>query len=61
MVDPYKVNQSKKLVVETLTDLSREHCPDCGAGNLNVTFRIKQPVGLEYYTKCPNCGKERVY
>ena len=61
MVDPWKVNHSKELVMDVLTLLSREHCSDCGAGNVYVTFRIKQPVGLEYFTKCRNCGKERVF
>ena len=61
MVDPWKVTQSKELVMDVLTRLSNEHCSDCGAGNVYVTFRLRQPVGLEYFTKCRNCGKERVY
>lgn len=61
MVDPWKVTHSKELVMDVLTRLSNEHCPDCGAGNVYVTFRVRQPVGLEYFTKCRNCSKERVY
>lgn len=61
MVDTWKVNESKKLVLETLTDLNDDHCIDCGAGNRYVTFRLRQPIGLEYYTKCNNCGKEQVF
>jgi hypothetical protein len=61
LVDPWKVKESKKLVMETMMDLSNDHCPDCGAGNVNVAFRVKQSIGLEYYTKCSNCGREMVY
>lgn len=61
MVDAWKVSESKKLVLETLMDLNDDHCIDCGAGNLYVTFRLRQPIGLEYYTKCNNCGKEQVF
>ena len=61
VVDPWKVKESKKLVMETMMDLSNDHCPDCGAGNVYVTFRLRQPIGLEYYTKCKNCGKEQVF
>ncbi len=61
VVDQWRVKESKKLVMETLMELSNDHCLDCGAGNLYVTFRVRQPVGLEYYTKCKNCGKEQVF
>lgn len=61
MVDQWKLKESKKLVMETLMDLSTDHCPDCGAGNLHVTFRLRQPIGMEYYVKCNNCGKEQVF
>ena len=61
VVDPWIVKESKKLVLDTLTELSNDHCMDCGAGNLYVTFRLRQPAGLEYYTKCKNCGKEQVF
>ena len=61
MVDQWKLNESKKLVMQTIDDLSKDHCPDCGAGNVFVTFRLRQPVGLEYYSKCNNCGKEQVF
>jgi len=47
--------------LETMMDLSNDHCVDCGAGNLYVNFRLRQPIGLEYYTKCKNCGKEQVF
>jgi ribosomal protein S27E len=53
--------ESKKLVTQTMADLSKDHCPDCGAGNVQVTFRLRQATGLEYYTKCGNCGKEQVF
>jgi transposase-like protein len=61
LVDPWKVAQSKKLVRETMIALAKEHCPDCASGNVDVSFRARTGVGLEYYTKCPNCGRERVY
>ena len=61
MVDPWKVDQSKKLVRETIIALAKERCPDCASGNVDVTFRTRTSVGLEYYTKCANCGRERVY
>ncbi|UCC92749.1 MAG: hypothetical protein JSW25_08810 [Thermoplasmata archaeon] len=61
VVDQWKLNESKKLVMGVLMDLSDDHCMDCGAGNLHVTFRVRQPVGLEYYTKCKNCGKEQIF
>ena len=61
MVDPWMVDQSKNLVRETMEHLAREHCPDCHSGNVQVSFRTRKGVMLEYYTFCPNCKKERVY
>ncbi len=61
IVDPWKVDQSKKMVRDTMIALAKEHCPDCHSGNVDVSFRVRNGMGLEYYTKCPNCGKERVY
>ena len=61
MVDPWMVKQSKELVRETMMALAKEHCPDCHSGNVNVSFRTRNGMGLEYHTKCPNCRRERVY
>lgn len=61
MVDPWKLEQSKKLVREILAELSAAHCPDCGSGHVRATFRLSSHGGLEYYTLCPNCRKQTVY
>lgn len=60
MVDPWKVEQSKKLVRETMMDLAKEHCPDCASGQVDVAFRLRNGM-LQFNTKCPNCKRERVY